>query len=333
VRPAPSWYEPREPRPAALATRQCAPGSRYVPAGNPRYESIFDARPGYPAMVAALSWVLGGAAFGAVAVGSAVLAAFLVGAAALALGMRARAAGLAVAVFLLLPTGLYDTRIGPEGLVCVGGLLGLLGAVLGVVHGRARLGGATLAAGLVLLVAVKEPSAIALAVPLALACGGLAVWGPAHRRRASVAMAAVSALGALAASMTAILAGWPGLAATLQDLFTAHFLRPDVTDPYARLLRLDRRLPVALLRRDAVLPVLVVAAVVAGWRLLRLGAGGVLVLALGVSGALSLLVHPVLSEAARLVSPLWIALALGLGALADLGTAGRPARRPARAET
>lgn len=322
VRPAPGWVRVSLPRPGALFRNECR-GQTYHALSNPRYESIFEARPGYPRTVAALSPVFGDTAFAVAALVPAAATAFLGGVAALLLGVGRWGAAAAVAVVLLLPSGLYLTRLGPDGLVGLGIMLALVGALLVLRTGRVALGATLLGAALLVLIPVKAPNAIALGATLA-GAAALVTWRAARDvRRRAVVVAGVSAAGALAGLAISSALGWAGLSTTLQDLATNHFFRRPVPHPYRYLLRADGHLIASAGPHALALIAIAALCVVGAWMAVRRGRAGWLVVAVGASGLLQVLVHPVPSEAGRLAGPLWLALAVGLA------TTSAAARRPA----
>ena len=325
VHPAPGWFPVSLPRPAALYEHDCA-SRGYVPGVNPPYDAIFDSRPGYPWLVAALHPALGGAAFAVVSVAAGGLAVIGAGVIALLLGAGRAAAVGTTAALVVLPSGLYLTRIGPDGLVGLGTAVAVCGVALVVVRERLVPGAVVLAAGLLALIPVKVPDAVALGLSLAAVSTVVALRGGTARRRATVV--GVTGAGAAALGLvTSWAMGWAGLQTTLQDLATRHFSNPPVRHPFHTLAVADRRLLTsAVLGHPAVLWAVGVA-VVAAVGLLRRGAAGWLVLAAGGSGLVLVAVHPVGTEAARLAVPSWYAAALGLALLAEDVTArarGRP---------
>jgi hypothetical protein len=139
------------------------------------------------------------------------------------------------------------------------------------------------------------------------------------------ALALAAGGGFVLSELASSLLGWPGLTESMQDTFTKHFIRPDVPDPVQRLIQLDVHfwgyypvseptallaavglvaLAVALVRRDAVYGLLVVAA--------------------SATGVGAVAAHPLASQADRLMMPVWLLLALGLPPL--FGRAGSAAR-------
>ena len=315
TRPAPAWVPVSLPRPGALDEHQCSrPG--YVPSTSPPYDAIFDSRPGYPWAVAALHPLIGGGAFALVTLGSAAAAVLLVGVVATLLGARRWAAAAAAVAVLALPSGLYLTRIGPDGLVGLGTAVALSGAVIAVGRGRTMLGAVVLLCGLLLLVPVKVPVAVALGACLVPPALWVAVRSGRARRPAAV-VGGVSAAGAVLGLLTSWALGWAGLQTTLQDLATKHFLLPRAPHPYGVLLSYDRRLLLTVAPGHHGLLVVVALAALAALGLVRSRPAGLLVVGAGAAGLLLVAVHPVATESARLAMPSWIAVALGVALLGD----------------
>jgi len=142
-------------------------------------------------------------------------------------------------------------------------------------------------------------------------CGGAGRGGDPRPGVVLAGVGLVSLIGWFALSATL---GLAGLSTTLQDLATAHFTRPDVADPVGFMLRLDR----VVLRRIATdlmaspwplaLVVFAAAALLYSWRFL-----GFAWVACGLASIGLVLVHPVVSVYPRLIDPIWITVAAGVG--------------------
>ncbi len=280
---------------------------------SPRYLAIFTARPGYPLLAAPLAAVFG-LRFG---LWAAALLCTLLGGVLVLMLLRAIGCGWWAAVggqalYLAAPTGYWGSRMLTDGPSLATTLLMLLGAVW-MVRGRLRPGVAVLTAGLVTGFLVRYSSEQLAA--LLLAIGALLCWWRAREGRTEgVKLLAVTAsVGFVVTELASSLLGWPGLAESMQDTFTQHFERPDVSDPVQKLIRMDLHfwgyypvseptallvvagliaLAVALIRREAVY--------------------GALVLACAATGVGAVAAHPVASQADRLMVPVWLLLALGL---------------------
>jgi hypothetical protein len=126
-------------------------------------------------------------------------------------------------------------------------------------------------------------------------------------------LAAVAVGSFVVSELASTLLGWPGISVSLQDTFTKHFIRPDVSNPVSRLVQLDVHYwgyypvsePTALL--------LLVGLIAIGVALVRRSAVyGIFLIAVAATGLAAVVAHPIASQADRLMSPVWVLLALGL---------------------
>ncbi|HEU5030788.1 MAG TPA: hypothetical protein VFV01_38140 [Spirillospora sp.] len=328
------------PRPAG-SSADCVRYRTALPGAAPaRFQRIFTSRPGYPLLTVPFVRAMGlpgfTAATAALGVACGVAAVLL----ALAIGLRPVQALAAEALFFLLPTGLWASRLLAEAsmLLCV--TAALAGAVL-VLRGRAVIAGsALLACALALLCVVKPANGVALAA--ALAAGAVLLLPVFASRRTFLAVAGVAAL---------VLAGnlWigsalhlPGVHETLQDTFTRHFRHPDVPDPWHRLSDAAGDLwsgdigPAML--ANPLIPAAFLFAAAGLVARVRWDAAWPLAAA-GLTGAAVASVHPLVDEMPRLSVAVWIPVAFGLAALTAPAAAERldepvPARpRRVEAET
>jgi hypothetical protein len=138
-------------------------------------------------------------------------------------------------------------------------------------------------------------------------------WVPSSRGRGMRLLAAVAGGGFVVSELASTLLGWPGISVSLQDTFTKHFIRPDVSNPVSRLVQLDTHYwgyypvsePTALL--------VLVGLIAIGVALVRRNAVyGIFVIAVAATGLAAVVAHPIASQADRLMSPVWVLLALGL---------------------
>jgi hypothetical protein len=280
---------------------------------SPRYIAIFTSRPGYPLLAAPLADAFG------LRLGlwlAAMLCTLLAGALVFLLlraaGCAAPAALAGQALYLAAPTGYWGSRMLTDGPSLATTLLALLGAWW-LVQRRSTLGGSVLAAGLVTGFAVRYSSETLVALLLALGAAACLVWIPSARHRGTVALATISGAAFVVSEGAAALLGWPGMSQSLQDTFTRHFIRPDVSDPVGRLVSLNLRFwayypvmePTALL-----LAVGLIAVAIVLYR--RDPVFTVLVIAVSASGIGSVAAHPLISQADRLMAPVWLLLVLGL---------------------
>ncbi|OIV37497.1 hypothetical protein BIV57_10675 [Mangrovactinospora gilvigrisea] len=282
--------------------------------GDPRYTAIFAARPLYPLLAAGPVAVLGvawGMWLPALACG--LLAGMLVFALLRTLGASTGAALAGQLLCYVLPVGFWALRPMSEGPSLAATLTALLGAALTVRQpARPRPGLTLLAVGTAAGFLTRYSTAVLVTAALAAVLLVLAAL-PRTRTRTVAAAAAVAAAGALAQPFAAKALGWPGTAVTLQDTFTRHFNRPAVAHPWRMLLDLEGQLWPDWLHSigtQPLLPIAVLAGAVALWRTSR--AAAALVLAVAATGLATVAAHPVMTEADRLVSPLWLAAVIGL---------------------
>ncbi|WP_173097160.1 hypothetical protein [Actinomadura verrucosospora] len=313
------------PRPAGTYA-DCVRFRTVLPGDAPvRFQRIFTSRPGYPLLTAPFIRATGAGGFiaGTAALGVACgVAAVLLG---LAIGLRPVQALVAEALFYLLPTGLWASRLLAEAPMMLCLMAALAGAVL-LMRGRAVVAaGALLACGLAMLCAVKPANGVALAA--ALAAGAVLLARFFAARRAFLAVAGIAAL---------VLAGnlWissalrlPGIDETLQDTFTWHFKHPDVPDPWHRLWEASGDLwsgdigPRML--ENPLIPAAFLFAAAGLLARVRWDAAWALAAA-GLTGAAVASMHPITDEMERLSAVAWIPVAFGLAALAAVRTGDRP---------
>lgn len=314
VEQPPSGLNPQLPEPRVVREGRCDEVAPSATSASRRYESIFDARPGYPALVAVLLPVVGRVAFPIVALTLAVLVGLALGALCAFVGATAVGTAAGIVALYTLPTGLWMTRLAPEGGMYLGLLVTAVGVVLALRGRSARAAYALTAGGVALTFAFKSADAVALAVAMTLA---VVVLGVATRSLRRMRWLAAALLGpAIVLSAVASALGAPGFTTSLDDTFSEHFSRPVPRHPWHRLTTVD----VGLLRRlgifawpwtELLLVALAVVVLVAFAG--RLAAP---VLAFVVVGVVVTLAHPVTSELARLMAPVWLAVAVGIALVA-----------------
>ncbi len=230
-----------------------------------------------------------------------------------------------VALVFAFPSGRWFAHLYADGwmlaLWTVG--LGLAGVYLACGHARHLAIGL---AGLVLLYLTKPANGAVLALTFALVGLGAAAWPSMAQRRRYLVLGA-SAVGVAVVHLVGLrVLGLPGLTESIQDTFTAHFTRPDIADPYGALFRRNLQLVpayVAWVVRNPLTPAIVLglaalAAVGRGWSALWLIGG--------VATGLTVLLHPVTTQFERLMAPIWLSAALGIG-VAALALASAVVRR------
>ena len=297
---------------------------------SPRYLAIFTSRPGYPLLAAPLAAVFG-LRFGlwAAALLCTLLASLLVIVLLRSAGCGVPLALAGQALYLAAPTGYWGSRMLTDGPSLAATLLTLVGAWW-LVRRRTRAGLWLLGAGLMAGFVVRYSSEQMVALVIALAALGCLAWVPGARHRGMRLLAIAAGTGFVLSELVSTLLGWPGVSESLQDTFTKHFIRPDVSDPVGRLVRLDLHFwgyfpvsePTALLLVAglATLAVLLIR---------RARSYGVLVVAVALTGVGAVAAHPIASQSDRLMVPVWLLLALGLPPLLQRAAAAEPGVEPA----
>jgi hypothetical protein len=279
----------------------------------PRYEAIFAARPGYPIILAPLSAMLGRQGFIVATLMVAVLDGILIMTVVRLLGGSSAEQLVAGGAFLLLPSGFWSTRLLSDGTMLAGLLATLCGAIL-VQRGTQRAGAALILVGLGAVFVTKSANLVGLALAL-LASGAAIAWvsrGPAKRN--GYLLAGLSGASLLLAAASGILLGWPGLATSVQDMLTDHFMRPDVPDPWSSLARANLQFWPDVFSQWLHSPVLVLGSLGAlAWLAFRLRSASIPLLFAGLSGIPLLVVHPVVIEWDRLLVPIWVPVAIAIG--------------------
>lgn len=340
---------------AACWDRSAAKGD--VTTLDPRYQSIFTTRVGYPLLLAPFV-----AAFGIVSgmqvlgVLLALLGALLVYGIGRTLGLSRTAAAVGQLAYLVTPLGWWALQGLTEGLAnaCVmGGVWGILllvgaggrassrsAGVLrdpseeggqqppGIARARPVVGTVVLTTSWIVLGLTRYSTLLIAGAVLALTCGLLAAAVPNARHRWTTVAGGINGLAAITVVALSALIGLPGASVTLQDTFTRHFADPLVPDPWHQLVALDvsfwRAWAVDQLHSPAFVLLIVVAfAAMIRWAPeLAWIAGGVLVI-----GAASIAAHPLIGEAPRLGVLMWVPVVVGLPVLAEAAIAAVKSRR------
>jgi hypothetical protein len=280
---------------------------------SPRYIAIFTSRPGYPLLAAPFAAVFGlRAGLWIAAMLCTLVAGFLVIALLRLAGCSDLLALGGQVLFLAAPTGYWGSRMLTDGPSLTTSLLALLGAVL-LVKGRIRVGASVLIAGFVTGFVVRYSSEQLVALLLAVAAVICLRWVPSSRGRGMKVLAIMSGAGFVVSELASTVLGWPGFSVSLQDTFTKHFIRPDVSDPLGRLVRLDLSFWAYYPVYESTALLLAVGLIAVGVALLRRDAVfGILSIAIAATGLGAVIAHPIESQADRLMSPVWVLLALGL---------------------
>ncbi|WP_241267061.1 hypothetical protein [Streptomyces scabichelini] len=305
-----------------------------VPFTSERFRRIFEARPGYPVLLAPFVTVFGvtwGIWVSSVLVAAAggVLA-FLV--------LRALRAPTAVALtgqalFYALPVGTTAMRPMTEGLLLALSLTALWGCVLAL-DGRPRAGAALVDGSLLLLFTVKHSQALFLGLCLVGACGVIAVRrkGLDHGPRMIAVVAGCAALGTVSA---AELLNYPSTNESLQDLLAHHFTLPDRAHPWPEFLRLESNFWVEWLRRQFWEPLFIAALAAGAWGVLRQRpVFAAFLIAAAFSGVLNQAGHPDINIGDRLIVLAWVLPVIGVPLLLEraastMPTLETPGARPA----
>ncbi|NGO76235.1 hypothetical protein G6045_11230 [Streptomyces sp. YC504] len=309
---------------------------------HPRYERIFDTRPGYPLLAAPFI-----AVFGALK-GLWVLSFLLTATSGLLTYTLLRISGLSrlpslagEAVLLTGGLGYWGTRALADSLVTPCLLLCGIGSVY-VLMGRRRAGLGALLGGLLVLALTKYSTALLLAVTLA-AASALYAWRTTRhvprrfapttrtgeRHRAWTTLTVASAGAALWIGAVTALLGLPAASETMQDTLTRYFTRPDVPDPVQGMLALEVTYWPTWFHYNVGFALLLGLCLWALWRhrpqLLPIA------LATGLTGLGTAFAHPLLEELDRLWVVAWVPVALGVPVLVQtLGNRGGALLPPAR---
>jgi hypothetical protein len=286
---------------------------------NPRYNQIFQARPGYPLLAAPFV-----AAFG-LGAGLAMLSALLTLAMGWGVVLLIRLAGggpLAALAGMIacytLPTWFWLQQFLTEAPALVLTIAVLIGAIL-VLRGRTRLGLAVSAAAYVCGFAVRYSTFSALAGSLVLMIG-LLVWRtPERRNRRTAVLAGFSALAFVVLTVIPPLLNWPGFKASIEELLTTHYTTPTPDNLYGKWLSLNKRYWIATADNYALqplMPALVLLGAFLLWRYQRELAA--LVTAAALTGLASAAVHPQTGQLDRLYLQVYLLAVCGLPMLADL---------------
>jgi hypothetical protein len=306
----------------------CGLANGHVPLA--RYDAIFQDRVGLPAVVALLMPLAGTQAFALASLLMAVAVAGLLALIVTVAGAPARVAVAAVVALFALPAGAWLARVDSEG-AALAGIEGVCLGLLLLARDHRRPTAAALAAVSLAWVYLVRPSS-ALAVTATV--GAVYAVRLAHTRAGSDLWITAGSVAAGALELAVM--RWrssPGLTETLQDLFTGHFATPDVTDLPGRFVAVSADRWATFTVQQAHRPwwALVALLGVIGalrWRQMVPIVGVVLGTA-----ALSAVLHPVVSELPRLLSPAEVVVAVGLaGLLWRQGPGPSPAAAPPPAD-
>jgi hypothetical protein len=278
-----------------------------------RYVAIFTSRPGYPLLSAGFASVFGLRA----GLWMAAMLCTLIGSVLIIILLRSAGVGVLTAlggqaIYLAAPTGYWGSRMLTDGPSLAATLLTLLGAWW-LTRQRIRSGTILLLAGFFAGFVIRYSSESMVAAALVVGAA-LCLWlVPSSRTRGTKWLLGLSVGGAIASQIATAALGWPGINDSLQDTFTKHFIRPDVSNPVTKLVSLNEKFwayypvlePTALL--------LALGLVVVGVALLRREpVFAALTIAVAATGVGTVIVHPVSSQADRLMVAVWLLIALGV---------------------
>ena len=287
---------------------------------NPQYQAIFTPRVGFPLLSIPFMRLLGEReGMWVVAVAGTAIAGLLVARLARLAGLSLVPSLLVQFAFYLLPASIpHGIALLAEGPTLASALVMAIG-LAHVLRGSRVRGTVLLILGLALVFFFKYSSAVLLCVSFLLVCVGLLVFRT-YRRYSQIRLAIVVATLLIVASLAInALFGFPGLNESLQDTFTDHFRHPPVDDPFNRLMVLEADFLwrfLADLPANAAYLLVFVAGVWGYVRAMReklLPPAGWAGVALSLYGILSVVGHPVYTQADRLGSSLWVGVAIGVG--------------------
>lgn len=306
-------------------------GGPWVNPENERWTNLYRMRPAYPVLVAAAYPALGLRA--PMAVSALVTVAFtIISFAGFGLLFGYRVSGLATLVALL--NGFFThwlIFLTTDGLAIVLWAGGLVAVARFVQTGRA--GWLVAVSVVVLLLGLTRPtSSLAPLVPAACTVVAALLRTPVWRRFALATVAAgIPALGVLAVMH---LIGMPSIYDVLQENPTHHFSQPDVVDPVNWLVRqIQWAVPYRLLPTLLGQPILLgaIAAGVAGLAIARSWNVAPFLAAAAIA-PIAWLLHPIWSDADRILAPVWVSLNLGIALLISTMLVGQRERVLAAAD-
>ncbi|MGO4120327.1 hypothetical protein [Arthrobacter sp. YAF16] len=290
---------------------------------NPQYQAIFTPRVGFPLLSIPFMRLLGEReGMWLVAVAGTAIAGLLMARLARMAGLNLVPSLLVQAAFYALPASIpHGVALLAEGPTLASALVMAIG-MAHVLRGSRGRGTALLVLGLGLVFFFKYSSAVLLCLSFLLVCVGLLIFKT-YRRYSQIRLGIVIATVLIVTSLAVNgLFGFPGLNESLQDTFTDHFRHPPVDDPFSLLIVLEGdflwRFLMDLPANAAYLLVFVVGVwgYVRAMREKLLPPAGWAGVALSLYGILSVVGHPVYTQAERLGSSLWVGVAIGIGLLA-----------------
>jgi hypothetical protein len=279
---------------------------------DPRYAAIFESRWGLPVLAAPFVAVLGvNEGLRCASVLMTMLGGLAAYATLLILHLRRDVAALGQAFYYASPIGAwgsYGLTDGPSATLSMGILLG---AMLVVRH-RYRLGISLVSASILAGCFVRYSSFLIICLAI-LAASLLSLLIDRQSRTPMLTLLGLVSTGVVALATTARMLAWPGIGETLQDTFTGHFTRPDVADPWGKLVGLNSEYWTQWSQEQLRNPWLLIAVAVGSVMLLRRhGTFGRIGVAVAMTGFLNQVAHPVDNQGDRLMIQVWVAAAIGV---------------------
>jgi hypothetical protein len=290
---------------------------RGLPPTGPRYDAIFESRIAFPILAVPLVAIIGvNQALKATSVLLTSLGGVIAFLILRILGLRRSQAVLGQGLYYALPIGWWGSYGLTDGPTVTTSMVTLLGVIL-LLRNRHRLGTTLFIASIGVGCFIRYSNFVFITLAILIAAGA-GLLTDARHRRPLLFVAVLSAVGLVALAATAHALRWPGPSETLQDTFTSHFSRPDVTDPWQRLATLNVRYWSQWTQDQVRSPWLVAAVAVGSVTLVRrYRTFGIITVAVALTGFLDQAAHPVASQSDRLLIEVSVAAALGLPLLAD----------------
>jgi hypothetical protein len=313
----PGSFAARYRRDEAVA-RCIAESPHGLPPTSPRYDALFESRTAFPLLAAPLVAVLGvNQALKTTSILLTALGGLIAYLILRILELNRPRAILGQGLYYAGPIGWWGSYGLTDGPTVTVSMVTLLGVTLLLRH-RYRLGTTLFITSIGVGCFLRYSNFIFIAVAM-LAAAGVGLRADPRHRRPLLHVIVLSAAGLVGIAATAIALHWPGPADTLQDMFTGHFTRPDVADPWDRLAGLNVQYWWQWAQEQARSPWLPVAAAIGAVALVRRHRTfGLIAVAVALTGFLNQAAHPVTSQSDRLLIEVWVAAVLGLPLLASL---------------
>ncbi|CAM5475737.1 hypothetical protein SGLAM104S_05916 [Streptomyces glaucescens] len=199
-----------------------------------------------------------------------------------------------------------------------------------LLHGRVRPGAALFTGALAGGLAVRYSTFLLVTLFLTAAAAAAPLFVRRARHRGTWWLAGLAAGGTLATLVLSKLLDLPGTTDSLQDTFTLHWTRPEITDPWQALLRLNHHYWWQWLQKEALAPLLLFLVAVGAWGVWRRSVPVALcVIAVGATGFATAAAHPVAVELDRLYVAVWLVPVIGVPLALDRLWRPVPGRPPA----